>query len=94
MNITLAPLLRVTTILLLQAILFGCDNVSDLGQSVAGQTPTPCHERYENCDRSCDVNGILGSRHVHPDCSVTCDMICGGREGYAPWRKTEPPDRP
>lgn len=56
--------------------------------------PTPqgaCHEHYEDCDRSCDVDGILGARHVHADCSVTCDMICGRREGYAPWRKTEEP---
>jgi hypothetical protein len=24
---------------------------------------------------------------------VTCDMICGRREGYAPWEKTAKPDR-
>jgi hypothetical protein len=24
---------------------------------------------------------------------VTCDMVCGRREGYAPWEKTEKPDR-
>jgi hypothetical protein len=57
------------------------------------QSPLACRERIENCERSCDVNGILGARHVHPDCSVTCDMICGRREGYAPWEKTEKPDR-
>jgi hypothetical protein len=57
------------------------------------QSPPACHERIENCERSCDVDGILGARHVHPDCSVTCDMVCGRREGYAPWEKTEKPDR-
>jgi hypothetical protein len=56
------------------------------------QSPA-CRERTEPCERSCDVDGILGARHVHPDCSVTCDMICGRREGYAPWEKTEKPDR-
>ena len=61
----------------------------------AASTPAPgaCRERYEDCERSCDVNGILGARHVHADCSVTCDLICGRREGYAPWKKTETPDR-
>jgi len=58
----------------------------------ASQSPA-CRERIEPCERSCDVDGILGARHVHPDCSVTCDMICGRREGYAPWEKTEKPDR-
>ena len=57
------------------------------------QSPPACRERIENCERSCDVNGILGARHVHADCSVTCDMVCGRREGYAPWEKTEKPDR-
>ena len=57
------------------------------------QSPPACRERVENCERSCDVDGILGARHVHPDCSVTCDMVCGRREGYAPWEKTEKPDR-
>jgi hypothetical protein len=57
------------------------------------QSPRACTERVENCERSCDVGGILGARHVHPDCSVTCDMVCGRREGYAPWEKTATPDR-
>jgi len=57
------------------------------------QSPPACRERIEPCERSCDVGGILGARHVHGDCSVTCDMICGRREGYAPWEKTEKPDR-
>ena len=57
------------------------------------QSSPACHERIESCERSCDVNGILGARHVHPDCSVTCDMVCGRREGYAPWEKMEMPDR-
>jgi hypothetical protein len=55
--------------------------------------PPQCRERIESCERNCDVDGILGARHVHPDCSVTCDMVCGRREGYAPWEKTEKPDR-
>lgn len=55
--------------------------------------PPACRERYEDCERSCDLNGILGARHVHADCSVTCDLICGRREGYAPWSKTATPDR-
>jgi len=43
--------------------------------------PGTCREiRYE-CD-SCSSGGILGSRHVHKDCSVTCDMICGRKNGY------------
>src|SRR5579863_3509169 len=37
------------------------------GQSIP--SAPACRERYEDCDRSCDNNGILGSRHVHPDCS-------------------------
>ena len=57
------------------------------------QSTAACRERVEPCERSCDVDGILGARHVHTDCSVTCDMICGRREGYAPWEKTEKPDR-
>jgi len=44
-----------------------------------------CHEHIDSCDRSCDDHGILGARHVHADCSRTCDLICGNREGYAPW---------
>jgi hypothetical protein len=36
--------------------------------------------RYE-CD-SCSSSGILGSRHIHTDCTVSCDMICGRKEGY------------
>ena len=59
----------------------------------SSQSPAACRERVENCERSCDVDGILGARHIHPDCSVTCDMICGRREGYAPWEKTAKPDR-
>jgi hypothetical protein len=59
----------------------------------ASQPPPACRERIESCERSCDVDGILGARHVHPDCSVTCDMVCGRREGYAPWEKTEKPNR-
>lgn len=59
----------------------------------ASQSPPACRERIESCERSCDVDGILGARHVHPDCSVTCDMVCGRREGYAPWEKTEKPNR-
>jgi hypothetical protein len=43
--------------------------------------PGTCREiRYE-CD-SCSKDGILGSRHIRKDCSVTCDMICGRKEGY------------
>ncbi len=41
-----------------------------------------CQDRIGNCDRSCDKGGIPGAVHVHADCSVTCDLICGGREGY------------
>jgi hypothetical protein len=54
-------------------------------------TPRPavggpvCREHIDVCDRSCDDHGILGARHVHADCSRTCDLICGNREGYAPW---------
>jgi len=54
-------------------------------------TPRPgprgpiCQESIGSCDRSCDDHGILGARHVHADCSRTCDLICGNREGYAPW---------
>lgn len=44
-----------------------------------------CQERISLCDRSCDDHGILGAIHTHPDCSTTCDRICGMREGYAPW---------
>jgi hypothetical protein len=44
-----------------------------------------CRENIGSCDRSCDDHGILGARHVHADCSRTCDLICGNREGYAPW---------
>ncbi len=54
-------------------------------------TPRPgaagpvCQESIGSCDRSCDDHGFLGARHVHADCSRTCDLICGNREGYAPW---------
>ena len=40
-----------------------------------------CRETRYECD-SCSKNGILGSRHVHADCSVTCDQICGRSPGY------------
>jgi len=43
--------------------------------------PGTCRETRYECD-SCSKNGILGSRHIHKDCSVTCDMICGRKEGY------------
>ena len=59
----------------------------------SSQSSPACRERIESCERSCDVDGILGARHVHPDCSVTCDMVCGRREGYAPWERTAKPDR-
>lgn len=51
-------------------------------QSIAGPQ---CVDRIESCDRSCDDHGILGARHTHADCSRTCDLICGMREGYAAW---------
>lgn len=44
-----------------------------------------CVERIEPCDRGCDIQGYLGARHTHADCSRTCDLICGMREGYAAW---------
>lgn len=44
-----------------------------------------CVDHIDNCDRGCDDHGILGARHVHADCSRSCDLICGNREGYAPW---------
>jgi hypothetical protein len=54
--------------------------------SIPGAMAGPiCREHIDSCDRSCDDHGILGARHVHADCSRTCDMICGNREGYAPW---------
>jgi hypothetical protein len=43
--------------------------------------PGTCRETRYECD-SCSSGGILGSRHIHKDCSVTCDMICGRKEGY------------
>lgn len=43
--------------------------------------PGQCQERRLECD-SCSKEGILGARHIHPDCTETCDMICGRREGY------------
>jgi hypothetical protein len=67
--------------------------VPTLAAQGTSQSPAACRERIEPCERSCDVDGILGARHVHGDCSVTCDMVCGRREGYAPWEKTEKPDR-
>lgn len=45
------------------------------------EAPGACKEVRLECD-SCNKNGILGSRHIHSDCSETCDMICGRREGY------------
>jgi len=50
-----------------------------------GKVGAICQEHIDSCDRSCDDRGILGARHVHADCSRTCDLICGNREGYAPW---------
>ncbi|HEV2549788.1 MAG TPA: hypothetical protein VGU20_20910 [Stellaceae bacterium] len=44
-----------------------------------------CVEHIGPCDGSCDNHGILGARHIHADCSRTCDLICADREGYAPW---------
>lgn len=50
-----------------------------------GNVGAACQEHIGSCDRSCDDHGILGARHTHADCSRTCDLICGNREGYAPW---------
>lgn len=52
------------------------------GAAAAGPV---CVDHIDNCDRGCDDRGILGARHVHADCSRSCDLICGNREGYAPW---------
>ena len=65
------------------SILFFCA----LAVSTCARKPEPplepgtCRETRYECD-SCSKNGILGSRHIHKDCSVTCDMICGRNEGY------------
>lgn len=45
------------------------------------QNAATCRELRLECD-SCSEGGILGSKHIHSDCSVTCDMICGRKEGY------------
>ena len=44
-----------------------------------------CVDHIEPCDGSCDNHGVLGARHIHADCSRSCDLICADREGYAPW---------
>lgn len=51
----------------------------------ATATGPACLDHIDVCDKSCDDHGVLGARHIHADCSRTCDLICGGREGYAPW---------
>ncbi len=45
------------------------------------EAPGACKEVRRECD-SCSKGGFLGSRHIHSDCSETCDLICGREPGY------------
>jgi hypothetical protein len=71
-----ADLRRVSMLLLCAMMCMSCARKTE-----PPLEPGRCHETRYECD-SCSKDGILGSRHVHNDCSVTCDMICGRKNGY------------
>lgn len=75
------PYVSPLVVLVLVAGIYGCAPAHKPPPPSPAPDAKSCKETRLECD-SCSKGGILGSRHIHTDCSESCDLICGQKEGY------------